>query len=593
MNIISVENISKSYGDKLLFKDLSFGVEHDDKIGLIGVNGTGKSTLLKILAGITDPEEGNITINNQVRIQYLSQNPSFDENATVIEEVLRGLKRTSTEELWEVEAQAKNILTRLGINDFNAKIAAFSGGQRKRVAMAKVLSQPAELLILDEPTNHIDEETIQWLEDYLASRKTALLLITHDRYFLERVVNRIIELDRGRLYSFQGNYETFLQNKLGREQQMIVDEQKRQNLLRRELAWLNRGAKARSTKQKAHISRIEALKNVKVEMPSSSLEITIPCQRLGKKVIELHKVSKSYDQRQLLKDFDYILHPQERLGIIGPNGQGKSTLLNIMAGRVQQDSGEVVVGETVRLGYYTQENVDFNPNITVLDYIQEESDVIRTKDGKTISAAQMLEKFLFPPNVQWSPLAKLSGGEQRRIYLLRILMNQPNVLLLDEPTNDLDLQTLTILEEYLDEFEGAVVIVSHDRYFLDRTVDHVLAFENGEINKYLGGYSDYLQLKKEQKVKKEEKPKTAADNRTRNAVNVKLSYNEQREYDSIEGEIEKLEAALTKIEEEIAASQTDYVKLQEYMDKKDELEEQLLFKMERWEYLNEKNQKKR
>ena len=628
MNIVSIENISKTYGDKVLFENISFGIEHNDKIGVIGVNGTGKSTLLKIIGGMETVESGKITIGNQIRVQYLPQNPNFQEKGTVLEEVFKGeskemqilaqyesileqmQRETDAAEnerlqkrlleyseqidalgLWDAEAHAKMILTKLGIYDFSAEVKNLSGGQRKRVAMARAFIQPADLLILDEPTNHIDNDTVAWLEDYLAKRKGALLLITHDRYFLDRVVNRIIELDKGNLYSYEGNYGVFLEKKAEREEQAVVSEQKRQNLLRRELAWLHRGAKARSTKQKAHIQRIEALQDIEFEMPAGNIDIAISSHRLGKKVIEINNISKAYGDRTLVENFSYTVSPQERLGIVGANGQGKSTLLNMMAGRIKADQGSVEIGETVRLAYYTQENQEMDVNMRVIDYIKEAAEYIHTKDGKVITASQMLERFLFPANVQWTPIMKLSGGERRRLYLLRTLMTEPNVLFLDEPTNDLDLQTLTILEEYLDQFSGAVIIVSHDRYFLDRTVDHVLAFEPSGINLYLGGYTDYLERRADEeteapKVEKKEVQQEKKEH-LKKSQPVKLSYKEQKEYDEIEDVIADLEEKLEKVQAEINGVGSDYVALQTAMDKQTKLEEDLENAMDRWAYLTE------
>ena len=510
MNLVSVINLSKTHGEKVLFQDITFGIDAGQRIGLIGVNGTGKSTLLKSIAGVEQADGGQVVIGGGVRIEYLPQNPEFDESLTVLQSVFMGGSPTlsllgeyeqvlaeldrrpddanlqarfaqlnqqmDANNAWELEANAKIILNRLGITDYDAIIGHLSGGQRKRVAMARALIRPADLLILDEPTNHIDNETVDWLESYLAKSKSALLLITHDRYFLDRVTNRILELDKGKLYTYEGNYAKFLEGKAAREESALASEDKRQNLLRRELEWLHRGAKARTTKQKARKEFVEALRDQKVEKQAAKLEIAIGSQRLGKKVLELDEVTKRYGERTLIDRFSYLVGPGERIGIVGPNGSGKSTLLNMIAGGITPDSGTITAGDTVKMAYYTQESVDMNENQRVIEYIREVAHYIRTTDGESISAGQMLERFLFPPHVQWTPIAKLSGGEKRRLYLLRILMGEPNVLLLDEPTNDLDIQTLTILEDYLDHFDGTVITVSHDRYFLDRVVDKLIAF---------------------------------------------------------------------------------------------------------------------
>ncbi|MGZ6507159.1 MAG: ABC-F family ATP-binding cassette domain-containing protein, partial [Tumebacillaceae bacterium] len=484
MNLISVINLGKTYGEKVLFQDISFGIDQGQRIGLIGVNGTGKSTLLKAIAGVEQADMGQVVKGSTVTVEYLPQNPVFDDKLTVLQSVFDGStpllrllgdyeqllvdisahpndealqarlvqlnQQLDANNAWELEANAKTILNRLGITDYGAVVGHLSGGQRKRVAMARALIRPADLLILDEPTNHIDNETVDWLEGYLAKSKSALLLITHDRYFLDRVTNRILELDKGNLYSYEGNYGKFLELKADREERELSSEDKRQNLLRRELAWLHRGAKARTTKQKARVEFAETLRDQKVDKAATKLEIAIGSQRLGNKVVELTEVSKSYGDRTLIHDFSYLIGPKDRIGIVGPNGSGKSTLLNMIAGRIQPDSGLVDIGETVKMAYYTQDNVDMDENQRVIEYIRDVANYVKTTDGEMITASQMLERFLFTPAVQWTPISKLSGGEKRRLYLLRILMSEPNVLLLDEPTNDLDIQTLTILEDYLD-----------------------------------------------------------------------------------------------------------------------------------------------
>ena len=626
MNLVSVINLSKTHGEKVLFQDITFGIDAGQRIGLIGVNGTGKSTLLKSIAGVEQADGGQVVIGGGVRVEHLPQNPEFDESLTVLQSVFMGGsstlsllgeyeqalaeldRRPEDEKLqtrfaqlnqqmdannaWELEANAKIILNRLGITDYDAIIGHLSGGQRKRVAMARALIRPADLLILDEPTNHIDNETVDWLEGYLAKSKSALLLITHDRYFLDRVTNRILELDKGKLYTYEGNYGKFLEGKAAREESALASEDKRQNLLRRELEWLHRGAKARTTKQKARKEFVEALRDQKVEKQAAKLEIAIGSQRLGKKVLELEEVTKRYGERTLIDHFSSLVGPGERIGIVGPNGSGKSTLLNMIAGAITPDSGTIAVGDTVKMAYYTQESVDMNENQRVIEYIREVAHYIRTTDGETISAGQMLERFLFPPHVQWTPIAKLSGGEKRRLYLLRILMGEPNVLLLDEPTNDLDIQTLTILEDYLDHFDGTVITVSHDRYFLDRVVDKLIAFEGGEIRTYLGMYSEY-QAERNQRMEaaKASKPKdvtpvTAVVKPVKEKPR-KFSYKEQKEWESIEDTIANLEAQIESVQAELAKGGTDYTHLQKLIAEQNRLETELEQALERWTFLSE------
>lgn len=628
MNLLSVENLSKSYVEKILFNNISFGIEEGDKIGLIGVNGTGKSTFLKVLAGIDFPDQGTVTVGNNVRIEYLPQNPNFDDDATVLQQVFKGIapvmqvlreyehtveminntpgdnklqkklillsQQMDALDAWQLESEAKTILTKLGIANFTEKVGKLSGGQRKRIALASALINPAELLILDEPTNHIDNETVDWLEQYLNKRKGALIMVTHDRYFLDRVVNRIVELDRGRLYSYSGNYSKFLELKVEREEQQQASEKKRQNLLRNELAWLKRGAKARTTKQKARIDRFEKLQQEKPEIAADKLEIPVGASRLGKKVIELEHISKGFAGSKLIEDFSYVCLRDDRVGIIGPNGSGKSTLLNIVSGSLNPDSGTVERGETVKIGYFSQENNELDESLRAIDYIKEEAEVIPTADGKLISASQMLERFLFPPGVQWTPIAKLSGGERRRLYLLRVLMGAPNVLLLDEPTNDLDIQTLTILEDYLDEFPGAVIVVSHDRYFLDRIVDKIFAFEgNGVVTQYLGNYSEYQEYSKlrslELENSKAESDIVKKDNPVEKPKDrrLKFTFKEQKEYAEIDGIIAQLEKKLKEVNERINQAGSDFALLQELVEIQQGLEKQLDELLERWTYLNE------
>lgn len=603
MNLLSAENIAKSYGIKTLFSDIFFGIEEGDKIGLIGINGTGKTTFLKVLAGQETPDRGKVVIGKAVQVEYLPQNPCFDEQATVLQQVFRGSSRSAAD-VWEVESEAKTILTRLGIYDFDAKVGTLSGGQRKRLALAGALINPAELLILDEPTNHIDNDTVDWLEQYLNKRKGALLMITHDRYFLDRVVNRIIELDRGRLYGYAGNYSKYLELKLAREEQEQSSEQKRLNLLRNELVWIKRGAKARTTKQKARIDRFEKLQADKPEVVSDKIEISVGASRLGKKVIELKNISKGFAGSKLFDDFSYAFLRDDRIGMIGPNGIGKSTLLNIIAGRLQPDSGIVDKGQTVKIGIFSQENREMDEGLRVIEYIREQAEFLPTADGKLISAAQMLERFLFPAELQWTPIAKISGGERRRLHLLRVLMGAPNVLLLDEPTNDLDIQTLTILEDYLDDFPGAVIVVSHDRYFLDRVVDKILAFTaEGRIINYLGNYSEYMETAKAQAAEAipgnrvrgtngdttgcekvgGEKLKDPAEKKKP----LKFTFKEQREYEEIDGIIAGVEKELQEVKIKINEAGSEYVLLQELTGEQQKLEAELDELLERWTYLNE------
>ncbi|MFM1653357.1 ABC-F family ATP-binding cassette domain-containing protein [Brevibacillus sp. B_LB10_24] len=629
MNILRAEHISKSFGEKVLFDDISLVISENQRIGLIGVNGTGKSTLLKIIAGYDTADQGNIVHANHFRIEYLPQNPEFDPGSTVLEQVFYGdsplmkllreyeqalaLLQASPDDkerqnrlfslqqemdalnAWEANTHAKTVLTRLGIRSFTQLVSELSGGQRKRVAMARALIQPADLLILDEPTNHIDNETVEWLEEYLSRYKGALLLVTHDRYFLDRVTNRIVELDGGKLYSYEGNYAAFLEKKAAREENEAATESKRQNLLRRELAWLRRGAKARTTKQKARIQRVEELQNQGTSGPAEKLDISLGASRLGKKVLEMEHVSKGYEGRKLIRDFSYILQPQDRVGIIGPNGSGKSTLLNLIAGRIQPDSGTIELGQTVKLAYYTQENVEMNTGQRVIEYVKEAAEVIRTADGSTITASQMLERFLFPPHVQWTLIGKLSGGERRRLYLLRTLMGEPNVLLLDEPTNDLDIQTLSILEDYLEQFPGAVITVSHDRYFLDRTVDHLFAFEpDGTIRRFYGNYSEYLEIQRREQEAAEapadkepaRKREEEVDSGRRANRQRKLSYKEQREWEEIEGRIASLEERCAELKAAIAQAGSDFEKVQQLYAEEQQVTGELEQAIERWAELS-------
>lgn len=628
MNILSVENITKSYGVKVLFERISFGLAEGEKIGLVGVNGTGKSTLLKVVAGMEAVDSGKITRVNNLHLEYLSQNPVFDPEATVLQQVFKGNSplmqllrdyETTVDLLnsqpantewqkrvlslgqqmdalaaWQVESEAKAVLTKLGIVDFNARVAELSGGQRKRVALAGALITPADLLILDEPTNHIDNETVAWLEQYLNKHRAALIMVTHDRYFLDRVVTTMLELERGQLYHYQGNYSKYLEIKVEQTEQAASVERKRQNILRNELAWIRRGAKARSTKQKARIERYEQLKAEKPELLPDKLEISVAASRLGRKVIELEGITKQFTGQTLIKDFSYIFTRHDRIGIIGPNGSGKSTLLNIITGRTDPDGGRVELGQTVKIGYFTQENPVIDQDLKVIDYIKEVAEYLPTADGQMISAGQMLTRFLFPSQVQWTPIAKLSGGEKRRLFLLRVLMGAPNVLLLDEPSNDLDIQTLTILEDYLDDFPGTLIVVSHDRYFLDRTVEKIFAFrEDGQIVEFTGNYTDYQDSIQSQLPEPAVTVKTGPGQKNKPAGAkkadrpLKFSFNEQREYDQIEGVINGVEEELALVNKKIDQAASQYELLQELLEVKQGLEKRLEDLLERWTYLTE------
>ncbi|HEX3031317.1 MAG TPA: ABC-F family ATP-binding cassette domain-containing protein [Bacillota bacterium] len=592
MNLLSVENISKQYGTKTLFSQVTFGIEQGEKLGLIGINGTGKSTLLKVLAGEEQPDTGQVVTARGLSIQYLAQNPAYQPDKSVLAQVYPEELRQGSED-WQGESQAKNLLTRLGINDFEAQMWLLSEGQRKRVALAAALAKPADLLILDEPTNHLDNTSVAWLEQYLAKFTGALLIITHDRYFLDRVAGSILELDRGKMYRYTGNYSNYLEARLLRDEQEHSSELKRQNLLRNELEWIKRGAKARTTKQKARIQRFEKLQNEGPADRPGQLEISVGSARLGKKVLELNQVSKKWDGRPVIKDFSYTFLPHDRVGIVGANGLGKSTLLNIIAGILPPDRGAAEQGITVKLGYFTQGTMQMDEDMRVIDYIREEAEYLPDANGKLLSAAQMLELFLFPSALQWSPIGKLSGGERRRLYLLRILMGAPNVLLLDEPTNDLDIQTLTILENYLDDFPGVVITVSHDRYFLDRVVDKLISFNpEGELQTFVGNYSEYLEAVDTVPVELQAAKKNKASDETpakneRKASAPRFTFKEQKEYEEIEDIITALEVQLAKMGERINQTASNYELLQELAEEQRLLEERLEQLMERWTYLNE------
>lgn len=626
--ILSAERISKSYSEKILINEISIVINEGEKIGLIGVNGTGKTTLLRVLAGNEAYDTGNIIYSNGIKIEYLPQDPDFIDGTTILEQIFKGnspvmklireyegalevvrenpddeqcakrliglSQRMDSLNAWSIESEAKSILTKLGITDFNANVGNLSGGQRKRIAIAGALINPADLLILDEPTNHIDNDAVDWLENYLNKRKGALLMVTHDRYLLDRVVNRMIELDGGKLYSYQANYSKYLEMKAERQELAEASERKRQSLIRRELEWIRRGAQARTTKQKARIERFERLTQQQGLSDNTEVEMNVSFSRLGKKIIEVENVSKSYPCGEVIKNFSYNLLRDDRIGIIGPNGAGKSTLLKIMSGRLMPDEGKVSVGETVKIGYFSQENDHMeNSDQRVIEYIREQAETIVTNDG-TLSASQMLERFLFPQSVQWTPVSKLSGGEKRRLHLLSILIKSPNVLMLDEPTNDLDIQTLTILEEYLDEFPGAVIVVSHDRYFLDKVADKVFSFEgNGAIKRYTGNYSENIQLIQErQEHLKDISPNHTNDKAGEKPVRkkdkpLKFTFKEQREFEQIDDLIAKLEDDIQRVEEEMNKASSDFIKLQQLISEKEQLDVELDQAISRWAYLNE------
>ncbi|WP_407306999.1 ABC-F family ATP-binding cassette domain-containing protein [Desulfosporosinus sp. SB140] len=652
MNIMTAENLTKNYGEKVLFKDISFGIDEGEKIGIIGVNGTGKSTLLKILAGVEQPDQGRVTMGSNVRIEFLPQNPEFEDGATVLQQVFKGNSsvmkllrdyETTLEKLndqpensrlqqavislgqqmdeldaWQLENEAKTILTKLGIPKFDLLVGTLSGGQRKRVALASALINPTDILVLDEPTNHIDNDTVDWLEQYLNKRKGALIMVTHDRYFLDRVVGRVMELDQGKIYPYPGNYSRFLELKVEREEQAEASERKRQNLFRNELAWMRRGAKARTTKQKARIERFEKLQADKPLEHNDRLEMLAGASRLGKKILECREVQKGFpDRGMVIKNFSYVLLRNDRIGIIGPNGSGKTTLLNLLAGCLTPDQGVIDVGSTVKIGYFAQENASLNPDLRVIDEIKAVAEVIPTADGGFLSASQMLERFLFPPAAQWTPISKLSGGEKRRLYLLRILMGAPNVLLLDEPTNDLDIQTLTVLENYLDDFPGAVVAVSHDRYFLDRVTDKIFSFEGaGSIRSYVGNYSDYREqvyaaVQNEMQAARQEALRATFTKSTKNGNSatdrtttndgqedkheserkkerpLKMTFKEQQDFAQIDAQIAQAERELEQNLQMMNEAGSDFGKLNELAKLQQDLECKLDELIERWTYLNE------
>ena len=591
MILLTAENIKKSYTEKPLLTSIDLTINDSDKIGLIGVNGSGKSTLLKIIAGAIEAEGGTLTKGKELRRAYLPQNPGYDENLCVMDQAVRYLEEINPHfELYQCQA----MLTKLGISDFDQKMGELSGGQRKRVAMAAVLTAESNLLILDEPTNHMDNDVICWLEEFLIQYRGAVFMITHDRYFLDRVTNRIVEIDGGMLHSYDGNYDYYLETKAARKEMELASERKRQAIYKKELAWIRRGAQARTTKAKGRIQRFNELAESKLDIDDAVLEMNTISARLGKKIIEIENLSKAYGDKVLIRDFSYTLLRSDRIGVIGPNGCGKSTLLNIIMGRVQADSGAVEKGETVKIGYFSQENQALDEGQRVIKYIADISDNIKTAEG-SFSASQMLERFLFPPHMHAVEISRLSGGEKRRLYLLSILMTAPNVLILDEPTNDLDIETLTVLEDYLDSFSGAVIAVSHDRYFLDRVTRKTFAFlGEGRVKEYNGGYSDFDAKRREELAEEKEaersKAKPAGMQRAKTQQKPekpKFSYKEQREYETIDEDIAALEERLAALEKEMLQNATDFPKLTKLTEEKEELEGQLLEKMERWEYLSE------
>ena len=607
MNLVTIEHLTKSYTERLIFDDTDFSINEGEKIGLIGINGTGKSTLLKIVAGLEEPDKGTVVRGRNLDMRYLPQNPKFTEGDTIIESILRD--NEGHPHIWDMESQAKTMLTKVGIYDFDAKVETLSGGQRKRVALVSTLMADTDLLILDEPTNHLDSDMADWLEDHLKKFRGAILMITHDRYFLDSVANRIVELDKGKFYSYQTNYEGYLEMRAERLDMAQASERKRQSILRVELEWMKRGARARSTKQKAHIQRYEALRDQKGPELDQSMELESISSRLGRTTVELDHLCKAYGDKTLIKDFTYIFLKNDRVGIIGPNGSGKSTLMKMIAGWVQPDSGTIEIGQTVKMGYFSQENEAMDESLKVIDYIKNVAEYVQTKDG-SVSASMMLERFLFPSSVQYTTIDRLSGGEKRRLYLLRILMDAPNVLLLDEPTNDLDIRTLTILEDYLDSFQGIVITVSHDRYFLDRIVRRIFAFEgNGKITQYEGGFTDYqaavlrkeveaeamaagnpkagVKSDKSKDEKSEEDSKSSKKTWNGGPKKLRFTYQEQKDWDVIESQIEKLEEEIAGLEVQMEKAASDFVKLKELMDRTAQAESELDAKMERWMYLND------
>lgn len=601
MILLNAEKLYKGYSDRQLLDGCSLAVGEGDKIGLIGINGTGKSTLLKVMAGVDFADSGTVTRSSGVRVAYLPQNPEFAPETTILQQVMAGvaIDRERAKEARVIqqadEYQCKSILTQLGLSDYDEPIGKLSGGQKRRVALACALAAESEVLILDEPTNHIDSEMVDWLEGYLKRFQGAILMVTHDRYFLERVVNRIVELDHGKLYSYPANYSQYLELKAQREEMAQATERKRQSLYRKELAWIQRGAHARGTKAQFRVDRFEELKKPGYVPDDSKLEVSALSSRLGKKIIEIEHISKSFDGKTLIRDFSYNLLRGDRVGIIGPNGYGKTTLVRMICGLLQPDEGEIVRGETVKIGYFSQESFAgeaFDPSIKAIDYIRRVSQEIQTPEG-TLTATQMMEKFLFPTDLQYTEIGRLSGGERRRLYLLRVLMEAPNVLVLDEPTNDLDIETLSVLEDYLQQFPGVVIAVSHDRYFLDKLMNHVFVLTgDGEVKHYLGGYADYrAEIAEQQLLQKQEAQPAAKEKKSstgrRHQDKLKFSFKEEREYQEIDGVIAQLEAKIDETEQLIRDNASDYAALEELTAQKEQLEQQLSEKMDRWVYLND------
>ncbi|UWP59302.1 ABC-F family ATP-binding cassette domain-containing protein [Ruminococcus gauvreauii] len=595
MNILNIEHISKVFGDKKIFDDISCGIHEGDKIGIIGINGTGKTTLLRMIAGEEEPDEGQVITQKGLRIAYLPQNPEYPEGGTVLSYVTDGIPETD----WTARSDAKSALNKLGITDHDEPLCHLSGGQKKKAALAKTLIAAFDVLLLDEPTNHLDNEMLNWLEEYLNKYRGVIVMVTHDRYFLDRVTNKILEIDHGQLYGYDANYSKFLEMKAQREEMEAASERKRKSVLRMELEWARRGCRARSTKQKARLERLDALKNGGAASYDQTIEVDAVETRMGKKTVELHHISKNYGDKKLIEDFNYIVLKNQRLGIIGPNGCGKSTLLKIIAGLEQPDSGEVILGETIRIGYFAQEVPDMDTNQRVIDYIKDVAEYIPTRDGR-ITASQMLERFLFTPDMQYAPVSKLSGGEKKRLYLLKVIFTGANVYLFDELSNDIDIPTLTILEDFLTTFPGIIITVSHDRYFLDNVADRIFEFDgNGHLQQYEGGYTDYLETKKIRECEGQESGKTESSGNSekkkaqgkdwkKNApVKLKFTYKEQKEFESIDDDIAVLEAKIEKLDDDMMANATNSLRLSELTAEKEKTEAELEEKMERWVYLDD------
>lgn len=590
MNLLTAKGIWKSYTDRELFQGIDLGIKDQDKIGIVGINGTGKSTLLRILAGVEEPDQGEVVKGNRVYVRYLPQNPEFPKGMTIYDYVVTE-NRTEDNE-WSIAGDSKSILNLMGFEDENVVIDRLSGGQKKLVALAAALMADCDVLLLDEPTNHLNSEMVLWLEQALIRRKGALLMVTHDRYFLDRVCGRIVEIDKGKLYSYQTNFAGFLEAKAAREDLELATYRKNKNILRAELEWMRRGARARSTKQKAHIQRYEELKEItKAPVQDQKVEVNTLSSRLGKKTLELVGLSKSYGDRLLIRDFSYAFRKRDRIGFVGQNGCGKTTLMKMIMGLETPDRGEVIVGPTVKIGYFSQENEYLDPRQKVIDYIRDTAEYVKTEDG-TVSAAMMLERFLFDGALQHALIEKLSGGEKRRLYLLKVLMEAPNILILDEPTNDLDIQTLAILEDYLEHFSGILIMVSHDRYFLDKTADRLFAFEGeGNIRQYEGGYSDYLETRQREEkggaaLAKPVKESTEKTEKVK-TVRRKFTWQEQKDYETIEADIEELEEAIAGLDQQIELAATDFVRLNRLTGEKEEKEALLEEKMERYLYLSD------